>query len=196
MIDESTFESRLTKMTMAQIASEWAVVRTYIVPDRPSIIEEAEVIFTRAVRLQTFLTQQFEEDNYGPRHNLRKQFANLLVWVRVTEPGTSRIIEKAKALQTQANDCGDRGMHHILKSLRLCTILESQETVILPGHFLDERRSEGSRPSGHVKMPGGGPKRGSRRDVWPRSRSYQTNEDIVGLQTFRQKATTPFLKRL
>lgn len=124
MIDESTFESRLTKMTMAQIASEWAVVRTYIVPDRLSIIEEAEVIFTRAVRLQTFLTQQFEEDNYGPRHNLRKQFANLLVWVRVTEPGTSRIIEKAKALQTQANDCGDRGMHHILKSLRLCTILE------------------------------------------------------------------------
>lgn len=109
---------------MAQIALERTAVHTYITSDRRSIINEAKEIWTRAATLQTNLTRRFRDDDYGPRNGLRHEFAVLLDSVRRKKPWESQIIEEAQALQIKANYYDDRGMHHVLESLILCTVLE------------------------------------------------------------------------
>ncbi|RMZ14634.1 hypothetical protein D0864_00117 [Hortaea werneckii] len=163
MIDDSTFGCRLTQMTMAQIALEWAAVHTYITSDRTSIIDEAAAIWTRAATLQTNLTLRFRDDDYGPRNGLRHEFAVLLDSVRRKKPWKLQIIGKAQALQTKANYYEDRGMHHVLESLILCTVLESQQAVPESLYVLGGGGLSGFRLYENVKRPAIGPERGSYR---------------------------------
>ncbi|KAI7183642.1 hypothetical protein KC363_g8141 [Hortaea werneckii] len=194
MTDETTFERRLTKITLAQMTLELFAVHTYINFDRASIMiitPETEMIRTRGVRLQTTLKLRYGDDNYGPRHDLRHAFTVLLDSLPGAKPVVPWIIGRIRVLQTKADYYGDRGMSRVLKSFESCTRLESQQTKVVNEHIFNERRVEGLRLSGNVKRPEGGSKRWPSRDVRPR----ETNEDIVRFQTFRRTARTPFLER-
>lgn len=118
-IDDSDFACRLTKMTMAQTALEWAAVHRYINSDRPSIITQAEEIWEHAAAIETTLRLRFQDDDYGPRNRLRREFAVLLDRVRREKLSKAQRIEKAQALQTEAEYHGDRRMHHVLESLTI-----------------------------------------------------------------------------
>lgn len=150
MIDETTFECRLTKITLAQIALELFAVHTYINYDRASIMiitPETEMIRTRGARLQTTLKLRYGDDNYGPRHDLRHAFTVLLDSLPGAKPGILGIIGRTRVLQTKADYYGDCGMSRVLKSLESCTRLEvsralpieHQVSAILESHGVAHR---------------------------------------------------------
>ncbi|GAB1739838.1 hypothetical protein NU219Hw_g4773t1 [Hortaea werneckii] len=119
-VDESTFEGRLTKMTVAQIILEGIVMHQYIASSRGLAIASASVIRTRLSRLQAHLERRLTDEDYGPRLAMRCRFIGLLdgmaiVLGRGSNQEISRVMEEVHALQTQARHYEDRAMYSTLE---------------------------------------------------------------------------------
>lgn len=125
-INESTFESRLTKVTIAQKVYEEITLLMYIYLGTASIYSELDRIRMFANQMQAELRQRFTGEDYGNRCAVYDQYVGLLdlhlgrnVWVLWAKDMLmpAQAVEEVRALQNKANYYEDCALHEALNVL-------------------------------------------------------------------------------
>ena len=132
--DESTFESRLTKITIAQKVCEEVTLCMYIYLGRAGIYSELDRIRLFADQVQAKMRQRFPGEDYGNRCAVYDQYVRLLdvhlgrsAWFRWGKEITMPVqaVEEVRALQNKANFYDDRATHQALNIL--CHLLAKRD---------------------------------------------------------------------
>lgn len=133
-IANCAFESRLTKMIMAQTALEAPVLRRYTSSRGSPANAETNAAWEIFESIQTNLALAYPGEDYGPRNTVRRRLTHLLDQLTFSIDLGSKAeamvtLEEIKALQTESDLCDDRAMHDILDSFASSIGLEVSPNV-------------------------------------------------------------------